>query len=202
MCQMIRQPEDPMKNMVLFRVAGLLSLVAMSAAPVKAAIVEESFSFVGSYYEASGTFTVDDSNMYITSFSGGITPLQSPATGGTNVALVGTPVDPPAFGTSADGNFFYNNEFDLTSQTFTGDGVFFSFGTGNFGNLYTIDGTSYLSTLLDSATLNSLYNPGDEGKLTVAAIPEPSTWIMALLGFCGLGFMAHRRKNRVTFFAV
>jgi hypothetical protein len=28
-----------------------------------------------------------------------------------------------------------------------------------------------------------------------AAVPEPSTWAMMLLGFCGLGFLAFRRKN-------
>jgi PEP-CTERM motif len=28
-----------------------------------------------------------------------------------------------------------------------------------------------------------------------AAVPEPSTWAMMILGFCGLGFMAHRRKQ-------
>src|SRR5581483_7885794 len=27
------------------------------------------------------------------------------------------------------------------------------------------------------------------------AVPEPATWAMMLLGFCGLGFMAYRRKN-------
>jgi len=27
-----------------------------------------------------------------------------------------------------------------------------------------------------------------------AAVPEPSTWIMFLLGFCGLGLLARRRK--------
>jgi hypothetical protein len=30
----------------------------------------------------------------------------------------------------------------------------------------------------------------------VAAIPEPSTWAMMILGFAGLGFMAYRRKTR------
>jgi PEP-CTERM motif len=28
-----------------------------------------------------------------------------------------------------------------------------------------------------------------------SAVPEPSTWAMIILGFCGLGFMAHRRKQ-------
>jgi hypothetical protein len=30
---------------------------------------------------------------------------------------------------------------------------------------------------------------------TVAAVPEPSTWAMMILGFAGVGFMAHRRKS-------
>jgi hypothetical protein len=29
----------------------------------------------------------------------------------------------------------------------------------------------------------------------VPAVPEPSTWAMMILGFCGLGFLAHRRRN-------
>jgi PEP-CTERM motif len=30
----------------------------------------------------------------------------------------------------------------------------------------------------------------------VAAIPEPSTWAMMLLGFAGLGFAAYRKAHR------
>jgi PEP-CTERM motif len=29
----------------------------------------------------------------------------------------------------------------------------------------------------------------------VTGVPEPSTWAMMILGFCGLGFMAYRRKQ-------
>jgi len=29
----------------------------------------------------------------------------------------------------------------------------------------------------------------------VAAVPEPSSWLMMILGFCGVGFMASRRKR-------
>jgi PEP-CTERM motif len=35
----------------------------------------------------------------------------------------------------------------------------------------------------------------------VAAVPEPSTWAMMILGFFGLGFMAYRRKNSAVQFA-
>jgi hypothetical protein len=34
-----------------------------------------------------------------------------------------------------------------------------------------------------------------EVQIAVAAVPEPSTWAMLILGFAGLGFMAYRRKN-------
>jgi hypothetical protein len=30
-------------------------------------------------------------------------------------------------------------------------------------------------------------------------VPEPSTWAMMILGFVGIRFMAHRRKNRTAF---
>jgi hypothetical protein len=33
----------------------------------------------------------------------------------------------------------------------------------------------------------------------VAAVPEPSTWAMMILGFMGVGFMAYRRKNNHSF---
>jgi PEP-CTERM motif len=33
----------------------------------------------------------------------------------------------------------------------------------------------------------------------VAAVPEPSTWAMLILGFAGVGFMAYRRRNLATF---
>lgn len=34
---------------------------------------------------------------------------------------------------------------------------------------------------------------------SVTGTPEPSTWAMMLLGFCGLGFMAYRKKSATRF---
>jgi hypothetical protein len=34
--------------------------------------------------------------------------------------------------------------------------------------------------------------------VSIAAVPEPSTWAMMMLGFAGLGFMALRRNNRTA----
>ena len=36
----------------------------------------------------------------------------------------------------------------------------------------------------------------------VAAVPEPSTWAMMILGFFGVGFMAYRRKSKPALLAV
>jgi hypothetical protein len=63
------------------------------------------------------------------------------------------------------------------TYTFTTAGGALSFadlssGNGNIGNI------------LDNVSVS-----------TVAAVPEPSTWAMTILGFCGLGFMAYRRKT-------
>lgn len=38
----------------------------------------------------------------------------------------------------------------------------------------------------------------DYTPAAVAAVPEPSTWAMMILGFAGLGFMAYRRKNKAA----
>jgi hypothetical protein len=35
--------------------------------------------------------------------------------------------------------------------------------------------------------------------LTVAAVPEPSTWAMMVLGFLGVGFLSYRRKSKPAF---
>jgi hypothetical protein len=39
------------------------------------------------------------------------------------------------------------------------------------------------------------------GIFEVAAVPEPSTWAMMILGFVGVGFMAYRRKSKPALLA-
>jgi hypothetical protein len=57
-------------------------------------------------------------------------------------------------------------------------------GTDDYGNWYNCDNVT------GSATL--------DGVIT-AAVPEPSTWAMMVLGFFGIGFMAYRRRDKVDF---
>jgi hypothetical protein len=46
----------------------------------------------------------------------------------------------------------------------------------------------------ESINWNAIGSLPDRGGTTT---PEPSTWAMMLLGFCGLGFIAHRAKKSV-----
>lgn len=39
---------------------------------------------------------------------------------------------------------------------------------------------------------------GFQLESAVAAVPEPSTWAMMILGFAGVGFMAYRRRNHAS----
>jgi hypothetical protein len=48
------------------------------------------------------------------------------------------------------------------------------------------------------------FQSGEEtqGGITLAAaVPEPSTWAMLILGFAGIGFVAYRRKSKPAFTA-
>lgn len=36
------------------------------------------------------------------------------------------------------------------------------------------------------------------GMVTIAAVPEPSTWAMMIFGFCSLGLLAYRRRNSAS----
>ena len=97
-------------------------------------------------------------------------------------------------------------------------GIQFNAGTSDPTSTLTFDvaysGTLSASTFLQSTNPNNaptfipayfsvdvLYNGdidpnvGATATPTVSAVPEPSTWAMMILGFCGVGLMAYRRKQ-------
>jgi len=95
-----------------------------------------------------------------------------------------------------------------TSLTVTWDGttVFSESYTGTYGGApYQQFSSNVIGTGSDTLVFTSVQNPAftylDDVSLNVAAVPEPSTWAMMLLGFAGLGFMAYRRKSRPALMA-
>jgi PEP-CTERM motif-containing protein len=46
-------------------------------------------------------------------------------------------------------------------------------------------------------TINTNFIPETGNfEFAIAAVPEPSTWAMMILGFLGIGSFAYRRKNQ------
>jgi PEP-CTERM motif len=71
----------------------------------------------------------------------------------------------------------------------TNDGISEDLLANGFNNVASTNGTTWVNNGSPPA------NVPLELEGTVASVPEPSTWAMMILGFCGLGFMAYRRKQ-------
>jgi hypothetical protein len=69
-------------------------------------------------------------------------------------------------------------------------GEFHIFGDGSPFSSGTVSGNDIFETGPNGFGVGTL--------AVAAAVPEPSTWAMMLLGFCGLGFIAHHRRIRNT----
>jgi len=68
-------------------------------------------------------------------------------------------------------------------------------------SLDTYNFEDYLGTRLikQSVDANGFVTSGVEITLSIAAVPEPSTWAMMILGFVGVGFLAYRRRGQQNF---
>ena len=64
-----------------------------------------------------------------------------------------------------------------------------TFNNATFSSLGLTQGT-YVYTVSGGDTVTV--------QIGVTAVPEPSTWAMMILGFCGVGFMAYRRKDKLA----
>jgi PEP-CTERM motif len=104
-----------------------------------------------------------------------------------------------------------NIQVRVNGALFTGENIDFFPATGNvetiddsigffhdnLGNILDT-GPYFTGTLSDPTFVPGTYGTaGDSLTITdiTAAVPEPSTWVMMILGFCGLGFMAYRQKQ-------
>lgn len=104
--------------------------------------------------------------------------------------------------TAGDTLVFYI-DVATTHQTYYSD---FKMNSDNVNHVYSTafagDGTIPAGTYVGFEDL-SLYQTGwtdnnytdEQFVFTVAAVPEPSTWAMIVLGFAGVGFIAYRRKR-------
>jgi len=84
-------------------------------------------------------------------------------------------------------NTLFGTNTPVGSYLFTADGVANAHGVTNTGPLYSLT-EEY--TINATATGQSFLST----TLVTAAVPEPATWAMMVLGFLGVGFVAYRKK--------
>jgi hypothetical protein len=101
------------------------------------------------------------------------------------------PTNPPG------DNVFHLDDALLASLGFTSGGItvsdiHFRLGAGSDG---TYNGSTWMNEEGDTSTLLITAD-------IAAAVPEPSTWAMMILGFAGVGFMAYRRRSHGPTFRV
>ena len=186
---------------ITFATASLVGLL-MSTGVASATTVLDSFS--GSFNEGVGSFsgqiTLDVVGGQAVSGSGVINIL-----GLTNAPIVlittATPGNETAGGPNYPVGFRANDGTDLfgldTKYPLDTAGLLFDVGTA------TAQWGAYPLFNLASGAGNSVFDGKVNGTkyyvatgtATIAAVPEPSTWAMMILGFFGLGFMAYRRKQ-------
>jgi hypothetical protein len=59
---------------------------------------------------------------------------------------------------------------------------------------------TFYGATFDEMILSSVENSFEFTNAEVTAVPEPATWAMLMLGFCGVGFMAYRKKRNSPMF--
>jgi PEP-CTERM motif len=176
----------------------------------------------GSYNNSGGTTTVTGTT------NAGVTPLFNNLGAGSHQLFSDTTFFPPGGTGSNDTSTFLTAEFKGTATvgagntlSFTGsvdDNVMIYYRTGTTGaytllavsptNLSNQAAFDFTSLALGAGTYQFEVFYADrsstQASLTLdatvtAAVPEPSTWAMMILGFFGVGFLAYRKKTVVRF---
>jgi hypothetical protein len=161
---------------------------ALETTPSGSTPISGSFSLdVSGGQATSGTGTINITGIgteiltLVTNPGGGTGSFIYSSNGGDNVSAdTAVPPDSIAGLLFAIGTTTPVNGQDVLFNVFAnGDGTFSEILQGQFGDIRFFD------------------NNGSPITLT-AAVPEPSTWAMMILGFFGVGFMACRRKSKPT----
>jgi hypothetical protein len=116
------------------------------------------------------------------------------------IACAGT----PGINCSTDGGV--KTSFSISDATMITTGTNYNLQMNAFAvaQIDTVTGSDTQSSSIDPFISIDptflLAHPGislefSAGTSNVSPVPEPSTWGMMILGFCGLGFMAYRRKQ-------
>jgi hypothetical protein len=182
-------------------------VAAFALAPVDSAHADVVYDYTGTnFVNAHDPFTTSEKVTGTVTFA---TPL------GANLNLQNVLADVTAFSFTAGPETLTNltanaawTQFLVSTDSagnITGWHIYAGLGGGGDFTL----SENWLGTTRDQVTVganfvgDAHFDPSEAfavstsgGQFTMtAAVPEPSTWAMMILGFCGLGFMAYRKKS-------
>ena len=130
---------------------------------------------------------------------------------GTNTVTFDLPENPTPSQVFSNAFLINNLQFRVNGALVTGQSVEFFAANSNteiidnpstsffFDDLSLTTGPYFTGTLSDPTFVPGSYGiTGDSLTITdiSAAVPEASTWAMMILGFCGVSFMAYRKRGR------
>lgn len=177
-----------MRKMFLFAAAALCAAAAPAMAttvPAASAPMapagDYSFSYLAGDYNGSGTLTVDASG-HITAIAG--TANGSSITGLSTYAGADNLLFDGSNGTSA--------WLDFSGMAFSIVGNAFGIGNTGSGDYGVTDMVS------NPAGTCCGSHPAALNISAIAAVPEPATWAMMLIGFGGIGFAMRGRRREQT----
>jgi hypothetical protein len=141
--------------------------------------------------EAPGQYTVINNSTqgwYISGFT-----VTNPEAGGPGVTEWTTLTGWQAFNSGT--NLVGTPQAEFLYLNLTGSGLTNDIAPGSESDKF-----HWAPAIQASVFTLSLEDANGNTATVVESVPEPSTWAMMILGFVGLGFLAHRRRNQASAF--
>jgi PEP-CTERM motif len=153
------------------------------------------FTFDSPSESITGQLTVDTSDDEVTNITGTL----SGAVNDTINGFITSPSFPNPVSLPGDAfvydNVFYPGQGSLVDQF----GVVFT-TVGNPGGYWNLWSGAFGDYSLDESNFAGDYPIAlSGGTLNLTAVPEPSTWVMMLVGLVGVGSVAYRRRRKDRF---
>ena len=169
-------------------VVGALLPVVLATMPANAAVVQETFDWTltGTADPAAGTAAGFSGTGSLTATESNGTWTLDSITGDLSGTFNGVVLSGSITGLD---NFLGADQLIFPTGTTVVDdhGIGFALSDGQDVSIF--QGPTGFYDVESTNTIGTA-----EFTLT-AAVPEPSTWAMMILGFCGLGFMAYRKQR-------
>jgi hypothetical protein len=171
-------------------IASMTAVILATGSAANATVYH--FTFDSPLESIIGQLTVDTSNNQVTNITGTLSGIVNDTING----FIATSSFPNAV-SLPDGAFMYDNVFYPGQDSLVDQyGVVFT-TAGNPGGYWNLWSDAPGNYLLDESNLAGDYPIAiSGGSVDPTAVPEPSTWVMMLVGLAALGSTAYRRRRK------